>query len=140
MRHPGGDHGTLWKEQEHGLRDRQMIAWALSRRTNEETKRGLPIILNLGRRGSGFRCSPPSFNSTGLISHLEHLCTFLQYSTHYLRSEKEPFFETEKRLNLRDVQNYFCMFEISRLSAARQLGPPMHNLSANFGKFKLLGT
>ena len=29
------------------------------------------------------------------------------------------------------------MFEISRLSAGRQLGQPMHSQSANFGKFKL---
>ena len=37
----------------------------------------------------------------------------------------------------RDVINYPCMFEISRLSAARQLGQPMHSQSANFGKFEL---
>ena len=37
----------------------------------------------------------------------------------------------------RDVKNYSCMFEISRLSAARQLGQPMHSQSDNFGKFKL---
>ena len=36
-----------------------------------------------------------------------------------------------------DVKNYSCMFEISRLSAARQLGQPMHSQSANFGKFEL---
>ena len=35
----------------------------------------------------------------------------------------------------RDVKNYSCMFEISRLSAARQLDQPMHSQSANFGKF-----
>ena len=37
----------------------------------------------------------------------------------------------------RNVKNYSCMFEISRLSAARQLGQPMHSQSANFGKFML---
>ena len=37
----------------------------------------------------------------------------------------------------RDVKNYSCMFEISRLNAARQLGHPMHSQPANFGKFKL---
>ena len=37
----------------------------------------------------------------------------------------------------RDVKTYSCMFEISRLSAARQLGQPMHSQSANFGKFQL---
>ena len=37
----------------------------------------------------------------------------------------------------RDVKKYSCMFEISCLSAARQLGQPMHSQSANFGKFKL---
>ena len=36
-----------------------------------------------------------------------------------------------------DVKNYSCMFEISCLSAARQLGQPMHSQSANFIKFKL---
>ena len=36
-----------------------------------------------------------------------------------------------------DVKNYACMFEISRLSAAGQLGQPMHSQSANFGKSKL---
>ena len=37
----------------------------------------------------------------------------------------------------RGVQNYSCLFENSRPSAARQLGTPMHNQLANFGKFKL---
>ena len=36
----------------------------------------------------------------------------------------------------RDVKNYSCMFEISRLSAARQLGQPMHSKSANFEKLE----
>ena len=37
----------------------------------------------------------------------------------------------------RDVKNYSCMFEIPRLSAARQLGQPMHSQSTNLGKFEL---
>ena len=34
------------------------------------------------------------------------------------------------------MQNYSCLFEHCRPSAARQLGQPMHSQSANFGKFK----
>ena len=37
----------------------------------------------------------------------------------------------------RVVQNYSCLLENSRLSAARELDQPMHSQSANFGKFKL---
>ena len=37
----------------------------------------------------------------------------------------------------RVVQNYSCLFENSRSSAARQHGQPMRSQSANFGKFKL---
>ena len=40
-------------------------------------------------------------------------------------------------LDLQRCANYSCMLEISRLSAAKQLGQPMHSQSANFGKFKL---
>ena len=37
----------------------------------------------------------------------------------------------------RGIQNYSCLFENSRPSAARQLGQPIHSQSANFVKLKL---